>query len=96
MLKIHVQPGARSTRLRGFRADGALRLGVTAPPEDGRANRAAESLLAGVLGVPASRVAVVRGHASRSKVVEVEGLSEVEVQSLLARALADLGEANGN
>jgi uncharacterized protein len=87
MLRIHVQPNTRAPRLQGFRADGALKLGVTAKPEDGRANRAAEALLAEVLGVSRSRVRVVRGAASRSKQVEIQGLTEREVRERLAGAL---------
>jgi hypothetical protein len=87
LLRVHLQPRARRAGIRGVRTDGTLQVGVTAPPEDGRANRAAESLLAATLGVPASRVAVIRGRTSRTKLVEVEGLSDAELSRRISEAL---------
>ena len=86
MLAVRVQPGARRREVAGWLADGALKLRVTEPPEDGRANRAVEALLAEALGVPASRVRVTRGASSRSKVVEIEGLDEATVRARIAAA----------
>ena len=60
---------------------------IAAPPERGKANRALEQLLADLLGVGRGRVAVVAGHASRRKVVEVEGLETPEVVRRLEAAL---------
>jgi uncharacterized protein YggU (UPF0235/DUF167 family) len=50
-LKVHVHPGAKRERVKGWRDDGSLGLDVTAAPERGRANRAVERLLAGALGI---------------------------------------------
>lgn len=87
MLQVHVHPGARRDGVRGWRADGALKLDVTAPPEDGRANAAVSVLLAGVLALPKRSVAIVRGHGSRAKVVEVEGMGEDEVRRRIDEAI---------
>jgi uncharacterized protein YggU (UPF0235/DUF167 family) len=95
MIRVHVHPGARHEGLRGWRADGALRLEVTAPPEGGRANLAVAELLAGALGVARGRVAVVRGQGSRSKLVAVEGIEEPELRQRIERALAGRGAAGG-
>ena len=86
-LTVRVHPGARSEGLAGRLGDGTLKLAVAAPPEGGRANRAVEALLAGILGVPRARVTVVRGTGARSKVVEVEGLDESEVGRRIQDAL---------
>jgi uncharacterized protein len=80
-LRVRVRPAARGTRLKGWMADGTLKLEFGAPPEEGRANRAVVALLAGVLGVRESAVRVMQGQASRGKVVEVEGLNPAEVRS---------------
>ncbi len=58
--------------------DQVLRVRVTAPPEEGRANDAVVALLAKALGVPKSRVRILRGHTARNKVVSVEGLTPEE------------------
>ena len=56
-------------------ADGTVRVRVTAPPERGKANERVECVLAARLGISPRRVRVVRGFRSRSKTVEIEGLS---------------------
>jgi uncharacterized protein YggU (UPF0235/DUF167 family) len=66
--------------------DGALKIRVAAPPEDGRANAALEAVLAGVLGLPKRAVRVAAGHGSARKRVEIEGLDRLEVERRLAAA----------
>lgn len=51
--------------------DTHFRVSVKEPPVDGRANFAIERVFAKYLGVPATQVKIVRGHVSRSKIVEV-------------------------
>jgi uncharacterized protein YggU (UPF0235/DUF167 family) len=74
-------------------ADGVLKLKVSEPPEDGRANRAVAELLARAAGVRAAAVRVVHGHAARAKAVEVDGMDERELRS---RITAALEAAEGN
>ncbi len=81
-LKLHVTPGARDDRIVGWR-EGSLRLRVRARPEKGRANEAVLRLLARRLGLRRASVSIVRGAASRDKLVEVEGLSEDELRAKL-------------
>ena len=80
---MRVHPGARRDRVVGRLADGTLKLEVTARPTDGRANEAVVRLLAERLGIPRARVRVARGHTSRGKVVEIEGMSERDVTERL-------------
>jgi len=58
---------------------------VAAAPERGRANDAVVGLLADRLHVPRTSVAVVSGHASRDKVVELRGLDADEAARRLER-----------
>ena len=62
----------------------AWKLRVRAAPERGRANAEAERVLADILGVSQHDVRVVAGHASRDKVVEIEGLSVEDAERRLA------------
>jgi hypothetical protein len=62
----------------------ALKVRLTAPPVDDRANAALCRLLADALGVPASRVRIVSGERSRLKRVEVRGVTAAQVQALAA------------
>jgi uncharacterized protein YggU (UPF0235/DUF167 family) len=59
---------------------------VTAPPVDGKANEALCRLVAKAVGVPASRVSVIRGHAARDKVVRIDGVSGDAALSALTAA----------
>jgi uncharacterized protein len=73
---VKVQPKARRPGLQGAAptADGPrLRIAVSEPPEDGRANRAACAALAGALRVAPSLVSVTAGAGSREKLLFVSG-----------------------
>lgn len=74
-------PGASRTELR--RTPSGLQARVAAPPREGKANRALLVHLAETLGVPVSRVTVVRGAGSRHKIVEVAGMSQEEADERL-------------
>jgi uncharacterized protein len=77
-LTLRLQPRAASNAVVGLHGQ-AIRIRLTAPPVDGAANEALVSFLADLLGLPAARVKLVRGHGSRDKVVEVTGLDPEEV-----------------
>ncbi len=89
-IRIRVQPRASRDRIVGYR-DGALRVSVTAPPVEGKANAAVVELLADALGIAKSRVRVVRGHTSRDKLVGVDGIGEEEVRRMLDGQLSESG-----
>jgi hypothetical protein len=82
-IKVRVQPRASRDEIMGYRGD-ALRVRVTAPPERGRANEAVIALLADALDVAKSRINIVRGTASREKLVMIESLTPEEVQRRLS------------
>lgn len=83
---VWVKPQARHNRIVGVR-EGALHVQVTAPPVEGKANRALVELLAQVLGVRESQVTIVAGERSRHKVVRIQGLEPEELQARLHAAL---------
>ncbi len=58
-----------------------LRVRVSAPPVDGRANAALERLLANALGTPKSAVSVAVGGRSREKLVDIDGIDQKELRS---------------
>ncbi len=67
---VHATPGARRNRVGGCH-DGALRVSVTAPADQGRANKAIATALADALGVKSSQIALIHGPTNRRKVFEV-------------------------
>lgn len=80
---VKLQPRGRADELLGF-ADDVLRARVSAPPVDGKANKALCRLIAERAGVAPSRVAVVRGAKSREKLVEVQGVDPEVLAARLA------------
>ncbi len=67
---MRVQPGARRSEIVGELGD-ELKVRLAAPPVDGRANAELVRFVTELAGVPRRNVRLVRGHSSRSKVVEV-------------------------
>jgi uncharacterized protein (TIGR00251 family) len=89
-LSVRLTPRAARDEVLGFEG-GVLRVRVKAPPVEGRANDALLRLLAKVLGVRRSALAIVRGQTSRDKVVQVEGLDEAEARRRVERAASGSG-----
>ena len=79
---VKVHPRARKNAITGEVGD-ALKVSLTAPPVDGRANDACIEFLAKVLKVPRSSVTIAAGQSSRNKVIRVAGLSAEEVRERL-------------
>ena len=90
-LQVRVRPGARRNEVTSFMADGTLKVSVSAPPEEGRANRALIALLAETLGVSERQVRLTKGAGSRSKTVEVEGIEPAEAQRRLSASMKGSG-----
>jgi uncharacterized protein YggU (UPF0235/DUF167 family) len=80
---VRVTPRASADAVVGWRADGALGVRVTAPPVEGAANRAVETLVAEALGLPRSAVGIARGTRGRDKLVRVAGLTLEEIRARL-------------
>ena len=70
---VKVHPRARRNAITGATGD-ALKVSLTAPPVDGKANQACIAFFANLLKVPRSSVSIAAGHNSRSKLVRVAGL----------------------
>jgi uncharacterized protein len=82
--QVKVHPRAKKNAITGEMGD-ALKLALTAPPQEGRANQACIAFLAEVLNVPRSSVTIAAGGSSRNKVIRVRGLSAAQVEARLLR-----------
>lgn len=87
LISLKVQPRARRTGFAGA-VGPALKLQVTAPPVDSAANEAVVHFLAETLDVPRRQISILRGAASRNKVVRVGAVSLEQVAGKLMAALA--------
>ena len=81
---VRVQPRASRSEVCGEHGD-SLKVRLAAPPVDGAANDALISLLAGELDVPRRAIRIISGLASRTKVVQVDGIAADSVERLAGR-----------
>jgi uncharacterized protein (TIGR00251 family) len=79
---VRVQPRASHDAILGWQGD-TLRLRVTAPPLDGRANDTVVLLIARAAGVARSAVGIIGGARGRDKLVRVAGLSAAVLRERL-------------
>ena len=82
LLKIKVQPKASHNQIVGI-MDNALKIRLTAPPIDGKANLACLKFLAEALGVSRQQVELVSGQTGRQKLIRIAGLSPAQIQQAL-------------
>ncbi|HEV2757075.1 MAG TPA: DUF167 domain-containing protein [Actinomycetota bacterium] len=94
ILDAFVQPGAAKDAVGGVHGD-ALRVKVTAPPVDGKANRAVEELVARLAGIRRADVEVVSGHGSRHKRIALRGIPPEDVATRLGVVLSSRAHEPG-
>jgi len=88
VLRVRAQPGARKAGIVGEQA-GALRVAVTAPADEGRANKALVELLRETLALKRSQVELLSGHKIRNKLFLIRGLSTAELSTRITALLKD-------
>jgi hypothetical protein len=76
---VKVHPRAKKDAITGQIGD-ALKLSLTAPPIDGRANDACIEFFAKLLKVPRSSVTIASGQTGRNKIIRVAGMSAEELR----------------
>ena len=79
---VKVHPRAKKNAITGEVA-GVLKLALTAPPVDGKANGACVDFFAKLLKVPRSSVTIAAGRSSRNKVIRVTGVTAQQVRDQL-------------
>jgi len=80
---VRVQPRAKRNAIIG-EVGGALKLAVTAPPIDGRANQACIEFFVNLLDLPRSAVSILSGENNRTKVLRVSGISPETLRSKIS------------
>jgi len=84
--QVKVHPRARKNAITGVLGD-ALKLALTAPPIEGRANEACIDHIAKFLNVPRSSVTIAAGESSRQKLIRVAGVRAAQVEEKLRAIL---------
>ena len=83
LISVRVHPNAATNEVVGF-TDGVLRVRVSAPPVKGRANKELLSFLSQILDVGKSKVRIIKGHKSRNKMIDVDGVSQQDIMERLS------------
>ncbi len=90
LLEIRVLPGSKRDAVDGELADGRVKVRLRARAVEGAANDSLVEFIAEKLGLARRSVTILRGHRSRQKTLELEGLDSYEARSrLLAGAETD-------
>jgi len=86
-LSVHVQPKASRTRIAGLHGD-AVKLCITSPPVDGKANAAVIEFFAKLFKIPKAAVTLASGETSRDKRLVLAGISIAQAEAMLHPLLA--------
>ena|SRR5438128_11769733 len=84
--QVKVHPRAKKNDITGTLGE-ALKLSLTAPPVEGRANEACIEFFARLLKVPRSSITIASGQSSRLKVIRIAGITAAEFRALLPHNL---------
>ena len=83
---VRIHPHAKKNAISGEAGD-ALKVSLTAPPVEGKANQACIEFFAKLLKVPRSSITIASGQTSRNKVMRVNGINAVEVRRKFQESL---------
>ncbi|HNY65906.1 MAG TPA: DUF167 domain-containing protein [Deltaproteobacteria bacterium] len=82
VLVCRVHPNARKDAIEGVRED-QLGIRLNAPPVEGKANKALQKFLSGILGIAKTKIEIRAGETGRIKVLALKGITPEEVREKL-------------
>ncbi len=82
-ITVIAHPGSRKDSIELDDDGTTLIVHVTAPPEKGKANKAIVKLLAKQIGVGTTKIAIIRGSTSSTKMLRIEGIDGVQLKQSL-------------
>ena len=91
-LAFRVTPRAKKNEITEVMEDGTLKIRITAPPVEGKANEALLQFLAEVLELPPARLKIVAGRSNRDKQIRVDGLA----RETIFQRIRSWGKVNSN
>jgi uncharacterized protein (TIGR00251 family) len=80
-VRVRVIPRANKDQISGFMQDGRLKVRLTAPPVEGKANQALVKFISDTLGIQRGQISITSGTSSRNKTLEIRGMSMKEFQA---------------
>lgn len=87
-IAVRVTPRMAKNQIYAIMDDGTIKVRLTAPPVDGRANKALIKYLAEILEIPTSSIEIVAGQTGHDKLVTIYDLSSDDVQKRLLQKLS--------
>lgn len=87
-LAIRVTPRASKNQVSEILANGTIKIRLTAPPVDGKANQALIKFLAEILDIPESKIEIVAGETGRDKLISILDLDADTAQKRIIAHLA--------
>ena len=78
-LKVRVTPRAKKDEISEFLPDGTIKIRLTAPPVDGKANNSLKIFLSSILNIPRSNIEIISGSKGRNKIIRVIGMDQKNV-----------------
>lgn len=83
-ITVQVQPKSSRDEIVGVH-EGRLKIRISAPPVDGKANERLIEVIAKAFGVSKSSVEIVKGHHSRVKTIKISGISREDYDTLISK-----------
>jgi uncharacterized protein (TIGR00251 family) len=77
IIKIHLQPNAKRNQVCGLYNNDYIKIAITAPAIDGKANKALIDFLAIYLKIAKSKIEITKGFTCRDKILEIECEEEI-------------------
>jgi uncharacterized protein (TIGR00251 family) len=81
IIRVRVIPRAKVNAVADVFEDGRIKIRLTAPPVDGKANKSLVIFLSTILDVPRSSIEIISGSKGRDKVIRVNGLDQDSIDS---------------
>ncbi len=83
IIRIRVIPRAKKSEISQVLADGTIKIRLTAPPVEGKANQALVRFLADVFDISPSNVEIISGVKGRKKIVLIEGINQKTARAII-------------
>jgi uncharacterized protein (TIGR00251 family) len=87
-LAVRVIPRSPRNEVVGIMDDGTVKIRLTSPPVDGKANRALIKFLSALLDVKANQLEIVAGMTGRNKLIVINGLGAQYVDERILNSLS--------
>lgn len=82
-INVRISPRAKRNEISSIMDDGSVKIRLTAPPVEGKANQALIKYLAEILKISTTDIEIVAGHSGRQKVVLITGFEEENLRKCL-------------